>query len=175
MALTVAQKLNIAKISEYLSTAAIKKGGLFGRGIDLLLPQKIYNVRMAIQYLYDGDPSDDTLVGTSNYLYALCGNFALQAQQVENIGGTIATTVGNTYPSPYQFTVAASGTFLIDGESSKTITAFIGYNLIFVRNNITQSTVNDGSGSYYGWSRETASFTCTPAVLTGEIIQLFAV
>jgi hypothetical protein len=176
MSLTVAQKLNIASISEYIITNAIAKGGLYAGGIDLDLPQKIYNIRTTIQYLYEADPSDDSLQATTNYLYAMCGKFGLAAQAVLQIAGTIAGTSGAAAaPNPYQFTVAASGTFLVDGDTSKTITAFIGYNLLYIRNGITQYTVNDGSGSYYSWTKATGSFTTTPAVATTEIIGLFAV
>lgn len=176
MSLTVAQKLNIASICEYIISNAIAKGGLYGSGIDLQLPTKIYNIRTTIQYLYELDPSDDSLQSTTNYLYAMCGKFGLVAQAVLQIAGTIAGTSGAaSAPNPYQFTVAASGTFLVDGDTSKTITAFIGYNLIYVRNSSTQYTVNDGSGSYYSWTKATGSFVSTPAVVTGEIIGLFAV
>jgi hypothetical protein len=176
MSLTVAQKLNIASICEYIISNAIQKGGLYASGIDLLLPQKIYNIRTTIQYLYELDPSDTSLQSTTNYLYAMCGRFALAAQSVLQIAGTIAGTSGAAgSPDPYQFTVAASGTFLIDGQSSKTITAFIGYNLLYVRGAITQYEVNDGSGSYYSWVKGTGSFTTYPAVVTSEIIGLFPI
>ncbi len=175
MSLTVAQKLNIASICEYIVSNAIAKGGLYASGIDLLLAQKIYNIRTTIQYLYDLDPSDDSLQSTSNYLYALCGKFALTAQGVLQIAGTIAGTSGvASAPNPYQFTVSASS-FIATGESAKTITAFIGYNLIFVRGGITQNTTDDGSGSYYSWSKTTGSFVCYPAAYVGEIFGLFPI
>ena len=174
-ALTVAEKLAIAEICEFLVTIAIEKGGLYGSGIDLQLPTKIYNLRTTIQYQYAQDPSDDTLEGVTNYLYGMC-MFNLQAQSITGSGGVIAAiSGGGNFPLPYQFTVAASGTFMIDGQSTQTITAFIGYNLIFVRNNITQSVVNDGSGSYYSWTKSIGSFVCVPALNTGELVQLFAV
>ena len=174
-ALTVAEKLAVAEICEYLVTIAIQKGGLNGGGIDLQLPTKIYNLRTTIQYQYEQDPSDDTLEAVTNYLYGMC-MFNLQAQSITGSGGVIAAISGGTnLPVPYQFTVAASGTFMIDGQSAQTITAFIGYNLIFVRGNITQSVVNDGVTSYYSWTKSIGAFTAVPAVTTGELIQLFAV
>jgi hypothetical protein len=42
--LTVPQKIIIAEISQYLCSNDIQKGGLFGGGIDLGLPNKIYNI-----------------------------------------------------------------------------------------------------------------------------------
>lgn len=174
--LTVAQKIAIADISEYLVTVAIERGGLWAKGIDIELPNKIRNIKDSIEYRYDSDPSDDTLTATSNYLYALCGRFGLQAQAILLAPGTISGIIAPTAPSPYQFTVDASASFIIDGQSSKTITAFIGYNLIFVRNNITQSTVDPGGGaSYYSYTKATGSFICYPAAVTGEIFQLIPV
>lgn len=172
-ALTIAQKLAVAEICEYLVTIAIEKGGLFAGGIDLELPTKIYNIRNTIQYQYEQNPSDTSLVATTNYLYGMC-LLNLQALAVTGVGGIVAAVVGGNYPSPYQFTVAASGSYMIDGQSSQTITSFIGYNLMFIRNNITQTTIDAGGGSsYYSWSKNTGGFVAVPALVTGEIIQLF--
>ncbi len=174
--LTVAQKIAIADISEYLATVAIEKGGVWAKGIDIELPSKIRNIKDSIEYRYNIDPSDDTLTATSNYLYALCGKFALQAQAVLLAPGTISGIIAPTTPSPYQFTVDASTSFIIDGQSSKTITAFIGYNLIFTRGGVTQSTVDPGGGmSYYSWTKATGSFICYPAAATGEDFGLFPI
>jgi hypothetical protein len=172
--LTTAQKLVIAEISQYLATNAISKGGLFASGIDVELPIKIDNIRQSIQYQYDINPSDTTLVATSNYLYALCGKFALAAQSVLFAPGTTGGIIARTTPSPYQFTVDASTSFMIDGQSAKTITSFIGYNLVFVRGGITQSTVST-EPSYYSWSKTVGGFVCVPAAATGELFQLIPV
>ena len=43
--LTVAQKLVIAEISQYLAFKAIRQGGLYAAGIDIELPIKIDNIR----------------------------------------------------------------------------------------------------------------------------------
>jgi len=163
MALTVAQIIRIAKISQYLCLVDIEKSGLYGGGTDSDLPHKLRIVREDIEYQYDLDPSNSTLGATSTYLYALCGKYALYAQSIIFNPSTISGTIAGTSPSPYQFIVDASTSFIIDGQSSKTITAFIGYNLIFVRNGVTQNTSDDGSGSYYSWVKSTGSFICFPA------------
>lgn len=172
--LTVAQKLVIADICEYLATIAIRKGGLYGAGIPLDLPEKIYNIKSAIQYRYNTNPSDETLPVTSDYLYSIC-RFVLKAQSIIHTSGTVSGIVAGTAPLPYQFIVDASTSFIIDGQSSKTITAFIGYNLIYVRGGVTQNTTDDGSGSYYSWTKATGSFVTTPALTTGEVVGLFPV
>jgi hypothetical protein len=173
--LTVAQKITIAKINEYLISIAIEKGGLDGGGIDLQLPQKIRNIRKSIEYQYALNPSNTTLNGTSNYMLGMC-IYLQEAQAIILNPGTAGGVVARTAPSPYQFFVDASTSFIIDGQSSKTITAFIGYNLIFVRGGVTQSTVDPGGGgSYYSWVKATASFTCYPSASTSELFQLIPV
>lgn len=173
--LTVAQKLVIAEINEYMISIAIMKGGLYADGINLELPTKIRIIRESIAYQYSQDPSDDTLVSTSNYLLGLC-LYVNAARAIVLNPGTVPGTIATTTPSPYQFTVDASTSFIIDGQSSKTITAFIGYNLIFTRGGITQNSVDVGDGSsYYSWVKAAGSFTCYPAAATGELFGLFPI
>lgn len=176
MTLTVAQIISIAKVSQYLCTVDIEKTGLYAGGTDLNLPRKLYSTRKDIEYQYELDPSNEDIAPTAAYLYALCGKYGLYAQAILLNPGTTGGTISRTAPSPYQFTVDASTSFIIDGQSSKTITAFIGYNLIFIRGGITQSTVNPGDGSsYYSYTKATGSFTMYPAAATGELIGLFPI
>lgn len=174
MALTVAQKLDIASISQYLSYQDIVKRGLFGGGVDLQLPFKIYNIRKSIEYWYDLDPSDDTLTATSNYLIGMCGIYGLKAQEVVTSAGTVAPSTSTAVPLELQFIVAASGTTFIDGQSSVTLTSFIGYNILFARGGVTQSTVPT-EPSYYSWGRTTGVLTISPAATTGELFQIYPV
>ena len=74
---TIIQKINIAKISQYLCLNDIDKKGLFGGGVDLQLPNKIYNIRKSVEWLYNLSPTDASLVSTSDYLYALCAPYNL--------------------------------------------------------------------------------------------------
>lgn len=100
MALSVFEKINIAKVSQFLAANQIEINGLYGGGIDLLLPRKLYCVRKNVEWLNTVDSSDDTLVSTSNYLYALCAAFSLRAQSILNPGGTIAPIIpaGQLFP-----------------------------------------------------------------------------
>lgn len=90
---SVSEIISIAKISQYLAANAIRNGGLFGAGIDPLLPRKLYNIRKDVEWLYDLDSSDDTLISTANYLYALCAPFNGEASIIAtaNAGGVIVT------------------------------------------------------------------------------------
>ena len=85
--LTVFEKLNIAALCESYAVVDIKQSGLYGGGVDLQLPRKIYCIRKSIQWLYDINNGDSTLEGTTNYLISLCGKYYLQAAAVIAGGG----------------------------------------------------------------------------------------
>jgi len=174
MAFTTSEIITYAKISQYLAVQDIATKGLFGGGIDLSLPNKIYNIRKSIEYWYNIDPTDDTLEATGNYLMAICGKYFLKAQAVSGVAGSIAAVTSLNAPEPYQFIVAASGTTFIDGQSSVTLTSFIGYNLLFSRGGIPQSTVST-EPSYYSWNRSTGLLTISPAAVSGELYQIYPV
>ena len=92
MSYSVSQILNIAKISEYLFVNKIRTGGLWGDGVDLSRPQKIYNLRKSIEYVYNLNPNEATLVYTANCLLAICD---LAAFNILNggLGGTVGGVV----------------------------------------------------------------------------------
>lgn len=111
--------------------------------------------------------------GVANYLYWLCGNFALDGQYIitGTGGGSVVPINPGATPNPIEFEVDASS-FMVNGQSSVYIPSFIGYNLLFVRNNVPQSIINTGA-SYFSWNKITGLFTCNPAAVTGELFQLY--
>lgn len=175
MSYTVSQIINIAKISQYLAKIDVAKGSLFGQRIAPNTPQILYAERKAVEWMYNLDPTDSTLTLTANYLYSLCRGYNLKAASISGGGGSVSPVdpVSPT-PSPYQFIVAASGELINNGESSVTITAFIGYNLLFSRGGIPQSTVTT-EPSYYSWDKTSGLFTISPAAITGELFQIYAI
>lgn len=170
MSYTVSQILNIAKISEYLFVARIEKGGLYAGGIDAKRPELIYNLRKSIEYIYNLDPTDESLVPTSNYLLSICD---ISAASVISASGTIASQNALNTPSPYIFTVDASTSFIIDGQSTKTITSFIGYNVLFSRGGIIQTDLNT-EPSYFNWNKTSGLFSISPQAFTGEVFAIYA-
>ena len=173
MALTVAQILDIAKISQYIATLDIARGSFLGKRVVPETPQILYNERKAVEYWYNLDPSDSSLVETSNYLYALCRGYNLQAQQIAGTGGTISPVNPSQIPAPYDFEVTASS-IIPAGASSATLSAFIGFNVLFVRNGIPQSTLNLG-GSYYSWNKNLGLITISPAAVLSENFQIYPI
>lgn len=114
-----------------------------------------------------------TLEGTANYLYWICGKFQLGAQYIitGTGGGSVVPINPGATPNPSEFEVTTSS-FIPEGTSTINIPAYVGYNLLFVRNNVPQSTVNLGA-SYFSWNKITGQFACYPAAVGGELFQLY--
>ena len=174
MALTVANILDIARISQYIATLDIAKGSMFGKRVVPETPQILYNERKAVEYWYNLDPNDSSLVETSNYLYALCRGYNLQAQQIAGTGGTISPVNPSQIPNPYIFEVSATS-LVPTGATNATISAFIGFNVLFVRNGIPQSTLNLNGDSYFSWNKNLGLFTIHPAAIENEIFQIYPI
>lgn len=116
--MTVAQIIEIAKISQYLSLddkiTSVYKGGVKNKS----LPQLIYLVRKGVEWLNDNDPSDSGLVQAANYLYTICGKFALQAQAITGSGGTVTPTT----PGGSSTGIPSSAYYTADGSEGVTLT-----------------------------------------------------
>lgn len=104
---TIAEIIGISKVSQWLSTTAIIRGGLYGNGLDLQLPRKLYCIRKNVEYRYvqediaGGETPSQELVSVSNKLYSLC--YAVnEATNIFNNG----TGGGSVTPaSPQQFPI----------------------------------------------------------------------
>lgn len=172
--MTVAQIINIAKISQYLAQVDVANGALYGQRVTPLTPKILFTERTAVEWLYNLDPTNSSLVQTANYLYSLCRGYNLKAQSVTGGGGSVSPVTPSGSPSPLQFNVAASGTTFISGQSSAVLTSFIGFNLLFARGGIPQSTLNSES-SYYTWDKVTGTLTVSPDAVFGELFQIYPI
>jgi hypothetical protein len=170
--MTVAEIIDIAIGSQPLAANDIARKGNAGGTVDLRLPRKIYMIRKNVERRYGQDPTDTTLTATANYLLALCQPYGLAAQNKSGIAGTIAgvSTTGGT-PDRIDFKVDSSTSYMITGQSSVTITAFIGFNLEVDRNGIPQSTLSS-QASYFTWIKATGLLTISPALSDEELIAL---
>jgi len=172
--LNVADTIQIAKYSSLLASLDLEKGSTNNPALVPNLPDILTIEGGILQWLNDIDPSNADLTKVANYVYSLCGSYGLTAQAIiSGGGGSVTPGQPSLPPPPYQFTVSASS-FIATGESAKVITAFIGYNLIFIRGGVPQSTVNEG-GTYYSWQSSTGTFTCVGAADEGELFQLYAI
>ena len=174
--LSIAQIIQIAKISQYLAVVDIAKGTIFSPVVKAapFTPQILYMERMALEYQYNIDPTNSSLRLIANYVYALCGKYAVKAKSMTGSGGIIAgIAASGELPDPYDFVVSGSSV-IPSGSSTKIFTEFIGFNLQFDRNNIPQSTVNTGA-SYYSWNKNTGEFICFPDAYVDELFRIVPV
>lgn len=171
---TPAEMIDIGRLSQFLAANDIAKKGLYGGGVDLNLPRKIYMIRKNLEWLYDLDSSDETLQATANYLYALCGRYALAAQNISGGSGVVSPINPIAPPSPYYFLVDAT-TFIATGETTVTMpSSWTGYNLQFARGAMVQTTV-DSEPSYFSYNTSTREFIISPAAGEGELFALIPV
>lgn len=68
MALTVLEKIDIAKISQYLSLKDIGKSGLFGKRLDQELPYKLYMERAGVEWEYENEGLTEGIRASGNIL-----------------------------------------------------------------------------------------------------------
>lgn len=123
--------------------------------------------------------TNPTITGTANYLYWLCGKFALEGNYlISGPGGGTVTPInptGKPTPqedvAPLEFEISSTS-IILPGATGLKIVNYIGYNLLFLRNNIPQSVINNG-GSYFTWDKTTGSLTFSPAAVEGELFQLY--
>lgn len=177
MPLSVSDIIAVARISQYLSQDDILKGSLFGARVAPKTPLVLYAERKALEWMYNTDPLDDSLRLVANYVYSLCRGYNLRAQNIlnENGAGSISPVNPDTAPSPIQFNVSGS-TLMVTGGTTATISSFVGYNLLFVRGGLPQTTVNEGGGAtYYSWDRDLGLLTISPAAQAGELFQLYPI
>lgn len=88
---TIPEIINIAKCSQYLADSDAANGYIFGAVIDPNLGLKIYTIRKDVEDLYELDPTNSNgiynLEAMGNYLYGMCGRYALTAQAIISGGG----------------------------------------------------------------------------------------
>jgi hypothetical protein len=128
----VASTIVYASIAQYLSANEFSKNSFLKGGSNAplkRLSRLLYIVRKAVDFNYQRDSTDSTLVATSNYLYWLSGKYNAEAAVIIAAGGTgtiinpgtgVASTV-SAYLS--QFVIGEVGSPMNDGDTVLTITA----------------------------------------------------
>ncbi len=93
---TIQEIIDLADMSVSLSGNYQEKGNLFEKRLAYTAPQTIALVTDALRWQNEGQPTDNTLRGVANYLYWLCGKFALEAQFATDGISAISETKGAT-------------------------------------------------------------------------------
>lgn len=171
--LSVDEIIELGQVSTYLSLKYKDEGKLFGARLDGVSPKSIAMVTDALKWQNESLPNDPNLRKVANYLYWMCGKFQVDAQFIlQGAGGGIVNILNPfVAPSTLEFIVSGSSD-VTDGSQSAVFTQFIGYNVLFIRNNIPQSIINNG-GSYFSWNKTTGEFWISQAAYTGELFQIY--
>jgi hypothetical protein len=172
---TVARILELAPAACYLAANyAARRNGLFGgTAVSNRQSEMIYMVYKVLKEIYDRDNNYAGLQQVANYLYELLQKFAFKAANIVDGGGggQVAPITPTTLPLPFYFIVDGT-TFIADGASSVTMpVSWEGYNLVFARNGVTQTTVNT-EPTYFTYDTSTRLLTITPAAVAGELFAI---
>lgn len=171
--MTIPQAITNGELSVPLCANYNSKQALFGGALAApKSPVLIAMVTDALSWMYDGgNYTAQEMASVANYLVWLCGKFGLEASAITGSGGSVSPiTPGSLSPSRQDFIVSSSS-YLPTGTSSTTLTAFIGFNIDFIRNGISQSTINS-QDSYFTFNRATGAFTVSPALVATELISI---
>lgn len=129
---TTATIIAQASIGQYLSSNEYaKKLALKGGSVVPLdrVSRLIYICRKAIDFVYQKNPTNATLISTGNYLYWLVGKYNNLAANIISGGGTgqiinPSTGTASTVLSYFlQFVVGEPGAPMVDGQTSLVISA----------------------------------------------------
>ena len=173
MARTTQQVINIANSSCVYASNELSGGKFHSSSLDKRLPSLIYAVRQGLEWLYELDPAHEDILPISNYLISIC-KFSDKAEANMGSGGALPIVLGTASPSALDWIISASSTPLATGETSVTLTQFIGYDINFIRGSLTQYTTNPGDGStYYSWNKTSGLFTISSAASLGEQMRIF--
>jgi hypothetical protein len=107
--------ISYGKISSYLAANDFSRQKLLrGRAFNTKLPQKLDVATNLVEWAYNQNSTDTSLISTGNYLYQLCGRYIAEAQLIIGSGGSgiiinPATGVISTIQQIYlQFTVGVT-------------------------------------------------------------------
>lgn len=184
---TISETIDRGKLSIGYAANDNAKGNLFGRRLNsnfVVSPVTIAMVTDALEWSSDGGAQTDAEEREiANYLIWLIGKYGMQAQVTlgdTSGGGSLTPGGSTTLASPIDWEVGATASGvapLANNESSVTLDGtggmpdLRGYNIEFTRASQVQNTTT-ASGIYYTWNRTTGLFTCTPAVVTGEVLRI---
>lgn len=172
---TIAQIITRGKLSIPLSANYNSKQVLFSQALaSPTSPVLIAMVTDALEWANERTDiyTQAEIIQIADYLIWLTGRFGLQASGITGGGGSVVpVTPGGLLPNQLNFTVDASTTPLIDGDTSKTFSQFIGYNLTVVKNSqpLDQITTKP---VYYLWNKATGAFSTNLATITGDEWQI---
>lgn len=87
--INIATIISYGKVCSYLAANDFSLQKLLkGRFFNTNLPQKLNVATDLVEWAYNKNPNDESLVPTANYLYQLCGKYIAEAQLIISGAGT---------------------------------------------------------------------------------------
>lgn len=128
--MTVAQIIDIGKVSSYLASVDVANGALYGARVNPTLPLLISMETDVLEWQSIFNPGDLTLYADANYLYSLCSAYNLEANAIINGGGggLIPPSGGAGVTTIFPI-VVNGGDFESDGITYNNAN-MVGYNLM---------------------------------------------
>ena len=160
----------IAPISEYLVSNDVANGVLFGARPNAMLPNQIYIETQSCLWLYNleniigGSIPSKSLTSTSNYLYAICGQYGVAAFALVNSGGVLPVT--GVVPTQYGYPMSGYYIAAVDGESVINLTLPTGSKVVQVFKSINWMITTD-----YIWVQPTLTLLNGISMSAGEKIS----
>lgn len=105
--------IKIAKVSQQLAENDIDKKGLYGGGIDLLLPRKLYNIRKSVEWMYGVNPPTNE-TRANGYI------------QITSVGRSDPNTILTVYVDDPDYGVIVLGSYTILPTDTSTTLVAIG-------------------------------------------------
>lgn len=171
---TIPQTISRGDISIYLAANNNSSGALYGARLSPTSAITIAIVTDALRWgNAGGAQTQQSLREVANYLIWLTGKYGQQAEYILNgSGGGSVIPISPTTPPPPLYFYVDDTTPVKAGESLVIFAQFIGYELQFVRGNLTQMQASNGFDTYYSWDKITGTFQCFGPASTSEPFAL---
>ena len=164
---TTSQAIEMGKGTIGIMADYQAQGALFGtKLVKPQSPQLVAIITDALSWGNVAGQDAESLRNITNYLVWLTGWFGQQVQSGQGGGTVIPITPGAGGLEPLEFIVSASS-LIPTGSSTLQISDFIGYNVIFVRGELTQYQI-DAGGTYFNFNKLTGAFECFGVANEGE-------
>jgi hypothetical protein len=135
---TISETVDIGRVSTYLAANYNARGRLFGGNLNRVSEVQIAMYTDALDWATEGAQTDATTRNIANYLFWLCGMFAVQAISIiAGGGGGSVTPVNPPVGSIYPFVITSSN-FEADGKTYVN-EDIVGDNIMLFINEWTQT------------------------------------
>lgn len=147
--LTIAEIISVAKISSYLASRDIARGGVYAQRIKKDLPLLITMERKSLEWAYDQDEDYEDIKAVANYVYNLCAPYNLEAQRLlgQYSGSSVnqSSAISGLY---FPIMVTSESSYWTDG-TNYVRPALVGINYILRSKEFDNGFIQAGEGFSY--------------------------